>query len=293
MATQQELWQKAVSDFMGGPDYPKDPLLVVSDHNDLLLTSAINSSAARGVQASVENVKAIVRGLTEKGLLQYVQNVQPVLPAEQNIPYQDLFPTVTTVERAVKYAREIKIPGAQSASFNELLSYLRLHNIRGDANFTPPADAKATDTWRERHENRPTTQFENVEAAPRSNASARSKEVLLGRAPTTEVDDSPFRAKVQSSHKGETQEGLGRKNTENLTASERSTEYGQIVQRLSDLRPADVGSFGATSRVEKLTRFKNKWVMEISALKARSVPDGKIREKLETAISELQSTSIR
>ena len=277
-------WQEVIAQWMS-TDYPRNPLLVVNDHNDAILTATVRGAAARGVQPTLENLKEIVRGLTEKGLLQYVANVQPApspLDPRTTVPHQDgPFKGINNVEKCVKYARTYRISQKDSVAFNEILAYVKLHNIHGEA-ILPETDARLIGSQN------PDDNGDAIRGRTRAEGPVNHEGEMgdLGK-------DSPFRTNIQSTHKGTTQTSLGRTDKVQLTAQDLSTPLGQATALLDSLRPQDVGSFGATTRVEKLVRFRNRLIKEIGVLKAKNTPDEKILAYVQKQVSELQSCSIR
>src|SRR5205807_2216223 len=60
----------------------------------------------------------------------------------KNIPHQDIFPGIDTVQKCIEYIRTVKIPHANQTKINELLAFLKTNNIRGNGKAPIPTDAK-------------------------------------------------------------------------------------------------------------------------------------------------------
>lgn len=131
------------------------------------------------------------------------------------------------------------------------------------------------------------------DATHRSSKVALTKEALLGRAPKTEDNDSPFRTRIESSSHGVSQKDLGATNKLTLSSQDKSTPFGAAVELVNSLGPQDIGSWGPTSRAEKLTRFRNRMIQEISTLRAKGVSGDAVLAHVTKNVDELRSTSIR
>jgi hypothetical protein len=116
-----------------------------------------------GSEADSTNYELIRRGVdgkefTEEGLYNFVMELraqgllvkkpgygsapEPVDP-KKTIPHRDLFPKIDSIEKAIHFVKNAKIPGDRLKAINELLAYLQLHGIHDGSVVEEPETAES------------------------------------------------------------------------------------------------------------------------------------------------------
>src|ERR1051326_4951824 len=116
-----------------------------------------------GSEADSTNYELIRRGVdgkefTEEGLYNFVMELRAqgllvkkpgygsapeAVDPKKTIPHRDLFPKIDSIEKAIHFVKNAKIPGDRLKAINELLAYLQLHGIHDGSVVEEPETAES------------------------------------------------------------------------------------------------------------------------------------------------------
>jgi hypothetical protein len=256
--------------------------LLQTEHNLSVMKEAVAATIRHYGAITVQNLIDLVRVLGDMktgGRLQFGEVAPPPFDPVAATPHQDKFVGVNSISRCVKYAATYRIDDKDVTAFNELLAHCKKFDIRStDTIFPTPANAtsrKAADSTRD------------VQSGDGDAISGYYKG-KKGHDPNRmddRGDSSPIRGIVTSTRGNVTEVVRGASYANELSERDLSTPFGQAVNILNRLKVDDVGSFIPGKRFDKLQAFKRRVTMEISAQRAKKVPDEKILGKRSVSTS--------
>jgi hypothetical protein len=269
-------------------NHNKNPRVAQTEYNLYILKSILNDAITIKTMPSLEEWQRLIKvnshrlqfEATPTGPYCGTPFVAPVPTAPVDpktaIPHQDVFPGVDTVEKCVQYIKTVKIPYTNQPKINELLAYLKEHNIRGKGNAPIPTDARIIG------DPNPNDNGDAIRGRTKSGKADHSRSMSdLG-------DTSPIRTVVKYGNANAT---LHVNSNDPVTTEDLSTPLGQAVALLGSLTAEDVGTV-TVGRNGRLQNFKNRTVLEIQNMRVRGVPEEKILEHVEAGVEKLRSRSI-